>query len=323
MDLTRDEKKMLTRGLKAIQADRDLKVSLEREIWIHKARRQRVAMAFRQGLLQSAFRVASIDLGAIARRQDLDHRSALGHLETLRPRIDAHARSTKRSHADHIAMLKSLARSKRAPHVLAGPAPLGPPRELVILNQADSISVEGGAGTTRVMPWNNTLRTTLGARSRKGSAFDLRCDFVFFFRPSRSGVLHAWAWVAPNGGVRWATDALCDSLSLVQASGTASVVLQQPSSGITNQIVLPDQPLGPEVREASLVNCSSDIGWRAYDQLLTFETSTMELPVVANVPVQVVVSIVLKGFVGAALCEFNFSTGFRKINVPGVILNLL
>jgi hypothetical protein len=349
MDLTRNEKKLLTRGLKAIQADRDFKVSLQREIWSHKTRRERVATKLREGLLQAAFRVADIDQAAIARRQDLDRRSALGHLEALMPKVNAHSRSTRLGHADRIAMLKSLARSKRLPHLLPAPpappppAPPAPRPEIVILTRADSVSVASGAasseakafellpspngssisGTTSLAPWNNTLRTDLGSSNRDGSNFDLRCDFSFLYRPSRSGVLHAWAWVASNGVVQWATDARCETIALVQAGGWASMALQQPSaSGIINQIALLEQPLGPEVHEGSMSNCSSDSGARPYDRFLSFETSTMELPVVANAPVQVVVSIVLQGFVFSANCTFDFATGSRQINVPAVILNL-
>jgi len=322
MDLTRAEKKMLTRGLKAIQADRDFKVSLQREIWNHRARRERVATKYRQGLLKSAFRVANIDEASIARRQELDHRSALSHLAELMPKINTHARSTRQRHADRIALLKSLARSKRPPHSLPPPDPLGPPPELIILNEADRVSVDGDA-TTSLAPWNNTLKTAPGASDRDSATFDLRCEFEFFFRPARSGVLHAWAWVAPNGLVEWATDSLCEVLSLALAKGTASVVLQQNSAGITNQVALPDQPLGPVVSEGSMVNCSSDVGVLLYDQFLGFETSAMELPVVATSPVQVVVSIVLQGVVLSAMCAFDFNTGPRQINVPAVILNLL
>jgi hypothetical protein len=324
MDLTRAEKKVLTRGLKAIQADRDFKISLQKEIWTHRSRRQRVATKFRQGLLRSAFRVADIDEASIARRQESDHRSALAHLAELMPKMNAHARSTRRGHASRIALLKSLARSKVPPRVLPSPpSPMGPPPEVVILNKADSVDFVNGDGVTNLAPWNNTLQTAPSA-SGDGATFDLRCDFEFLYRPSRSGLLHAWAWVAPNGMVEWATNALCEPVSIVDATGTASMVLQQPALGIMNQVALPDQPLGPEASDGSLIqNCTSDYGMLPYDQFLVFETSAMELPVVANSPVQVVVSIVLQGFVYEALCAFDFNTGPRQINVPAVILNLL
>jgi len=323
MDLTRAEKKALARGLKAIQADRDFKISLQRELWNHRIRRERIAGKFRQSLLKSAFKVANIDRASIARRQELDHRSALRHLADLMPKINAHARSTRRGHLDRIALLKSLAASKSPPHLLPPPppSPMGPPPELVILNEADNVSVDGDA-TTSLAPWNNTLKTTLGASDRDSATFDQRCDFTFFYRPPRSGVLHAWAWVAPNGFVEWATDSLCEVLSLALAKGTASVVLQQPSAGITNQVALSDQPLGPVVSAGSMTNCSTDDGMLLYDQFLSFETSSMELPVVADAPVQIVVSIILTGLVLAAECAFDFNTGPRQINVPAVILNL-
>jgi hypothetical protein len=325
VDLTSKEKKALERGLRAIQAEREFAISLERKLWLHKARRERVAAKFRQRLLKSALRAANVDPAAITLRQQLDHRSAQAHLKTLMPMINAHSRTISRGHAGRIASLKVLAKGKQPPRFLAPPPlPPGVPVETVLLNQAHDRTLWYGPGTTNLAPWNNTLRTTVAATSRDGQDFGVRCDFSFYFRPSRSGNLHVWAFVAANGIVLWATDALCESLSVVKAGGFASVTLQQAdTSGNISHIDLPDQPLGPEVDVWRTVNCSSDYGVRSYDSFLTFETTAMEFPVVAMNPVQVVVSIVLGGLVGSATCGFDFQTKNRQINVPAVILNLL
>ena len=331
IDLTQATKKLLARGLKAIQADYDFKSNLKKEIWIQNARRGRVAENFRQHLLQSAFKAANIDQAAIARRHELDSRSVRDNLAALTPILSDRARSIKQSHADRILMLKKLAKSKLPPRVMWGPPPPppGPPApatEVVILNKADTIAVSGGTVMASLAPWNNTIRVKLDASSHTTpdtSTFDVRCDFVFLYVPPRAGILHAWAWVAPNGSATGATDGLCESLTLVVARGSASVVVQQPLATINNQIELPEQLLGPVLDLGSFyISCSSDYGAQTCDEFLTFETTGMELHVIANTPVQVIVSIFLSGTTWNGVCSLDFQTGPRQINVPAVILNL-
>jgi hypothetical protein len=333
IDLTLATKKLLARGLKAIQDDYDFKSNLKKEIWIQNARRGRVAAKFRQGLLQSAFKAANIDQTAIARRKELDSRSVRDNLKTLVPILNDRARSIKQAHADRITMLKTLAKSKLTPRVMGGPPPPPGPNgspvpatEVVILNKADTIAVSGGAVTSSLTPWNNTIRAILDASSHTTpdtSAFAVRCDFVFLYVPPRAGILHAWAWVASNGSATGAADGLCESPTLVIARASASAVVQQPLATINNQIELPEQLLGPVLDLGSFnPSCSSDYGAQTLDEFLTFETTGMELHVIANTPVQIIVSIFLNGTTWDGVCSLDFQTGQRQINVPAIILNL-
>ena len=337
-DLTQAEKKLLSRSLKTAQAGSSLEMSIQKEIWIQKIRKRRVAAKLRQRIVQSALKMTNVDQAAIAQRQDSDRRAALAHLAALKPKLNARAQAVKKEHLNSIAMLKSVAKSGGLPRIMPSGTPPPPhdpgtpPPEITILTTADSVTVATGEGSTSITPWNNVLKIEVAAHDHDGeilkgpepdvSVDGIRCDFTFLYRPSRSGVLHVWTWIAQNGFLAWATDNQCELVSWVITSASASVVIQQPSLSTINKISLPEQTLGKPVNINSTFNCSSDYGTNIYDQLLVFETSAMELPVVSDAPVQIIVSVILNCIAADSFCTFDFNTGDRQINVPAVILNL-
>jgi len=338
LKLTSKEKKILNRTLKSIRLESDLKFNVQKEIWIQKSRRRDVAKKFKQRLLDSVLKSSNIDPTVITRRQELEFRSAESHRVTMINKIFPISNLITQKHTDNITILKTLAKTKSTPRPT--PLPLPPPApgpkpvaEVIILNKAEKVHLDG-TGITNLSPWNNTLKTVIGAHDYSNPIlqppgpdvpeFQLRCDFEFIYRPTRSGVLHAWAFVASNGLAEWATHGACEDLSLLVACAKASVVVLQPSTTVLNKIELPEQLLGPEVHAGNFgIACSSEYGIHLQDRFLVFETNAMQLPVIANAPVQLFVSINLQGFAAEGMCAFDFKNGSRQINVPAVILNLL
>lgn len=327
MTLTPDELKHLELGLEAIRADREFKSAIQRDIWRDEQRRSREVSRIRQQLLEKVLKTAGIDPADIARKHEKTNSGAERQRVKLTSKLDEYVPAVARRHLNHIEQLKDLARLKRPPRPVPPPPP-GPtavPSEVIILNQADNVAltVDDGQGTAiNTAPWNNTLRTLLTFSGEDKNSF-VTCDFSFLHTPTRSGVLHAWTWVAPNGYAHWGLNPGCSGIARVWEDAIASVKVIQlsPSGAAGNEISVPAQVLCSEFHAGYFDFCALKWGHEVIDQLCTFETA-MDLLVAANVPVQVIVSIELRMIVSKGLGHLDFKKVGRQINVPAVVLNL-
>jgi hypothetical protein len=96
------------------------------------------------------------------------------------------------------------------------------------------------------------------------------------------------------------------------------------TDGVTvNQVLLPWQTLGlADHHHQTFEHCLGDFGSNFFDEFASFETTAMDLPVVANLPVQVLVSLDVETITVDGTCDLDFMTDDRQIIIPAVILNL-
>jgi hypothetical protein len=140
--LSREEKKLIKQGLVAVRARGAFKRKLEADIQRDRARRSKVAAAFRRKLFTKAFKAAGIDQQEIKKCQLADDRSREMYLKKLLPRVAANAKDVRRRHAAQAKLLLST---------FSGPAPPGPsgpttPVDVQFLGVADTIDVSSDTG---------------------------------------------------------------------------------------------------------------------------------------------------------------------------------
>jgi len=332
MALTREEQHLIKVGLQALHAKDDFKKKIGKELQADSKRRRRIAEKFRNGLLMAAFKAAGIDPKEIKKRQDQENRSLRARLKKLIPEVNKNARVVAERQKNMVPVINGFAESLKVPRH-RGPSPPNPPGPETpaplgtLLTEASvaSISEDTGMGTVAsVGSYKNILRTTLSFLEGGGQGVSaVECDFSFIYTPERSGVLHAWAWATSNGSCSWATEQTCWGGATVYGSANVGMTLQQiGGTGILNQVSLPSQDLGNfNIRFRQDEHCNGDSGTVIFDEDASLE-STMDLPVVGGVPVQIVVSVEAGVQGSNSFADLDLSTNGRNINVLGVALIL-
>jgi hypothetical protein len=328
MALTREEQHLIKVGLQALHAKDDFKKKIGKELQADSKRRRRIAEKFRNGLLMAAFKAAGIDPKEIKKRQDRENRSLRARLKKLMPEVNKNARVVAERQKNMVPVINGFAKSLKVPRH-RGPSPPNPetpPPLGTLLTEASnaSVSEDSGLGTVAsVGPYKNILRTTLSFLESGQGVSAAECDFSFIYTPERSGVLHGWAWATSNGSCGWATEQTCWGGAYVAGSATVSMTLQQMgATGILNQVSVPGQDLGNfNIGFQQDEHCNGDSGTVIFDEDASLE-STMDLPVVGGVPVQIVVSIGASVQGSNAFADLDLSTNGRNLNVLGVALIL-
>ncbi len=323
MKLTDRERKAIALALKELREKNEFNDELQEQLRRESVRRRKVATRFRKQLLKTAFKAVGIDQEEIVERQKSANQAQLKRIAKLRPQVEANAKNIARRHAVEIRFIKK--RAERW-HRIPPPEPILLP-ELVILDRAAYISLsslnKAVGNATNDTPFYNTIQTEIkGSGGYAGDFYrSLHAVVTFVYTPSRSGVVHAWAWVTTNGSLSWTTDSSCFSTPTITSEMSSSMSLSQgnPVGAITlpsQQVSYIDKTIGYDH------HCSGDSGFSIIDNSMSFETSAPYLNVVAGLPIIINVSIDLSVYVALGTVDLNLATNGQQINVPAVILNL-
>lgn len=334
MRLSAKDKRTMEAGLKAFLQQSALNRKLQQKLQEESLRQNAIASKYRERIFKKAFKAAGIDQAEIAKRQDANDEASLKRLKQLKPGITKNVKLTKKRQSSFIDVLKQNTESglfARFPHNHSSPGPGGPGSpapELYILDTASSISIpdNGGIGTTTsIKPWYNLLETsvqTTGLESRT-----LLACWTFTFTPDRSGVVHGWVYLLPNGSFSWRTKSTCwdDAIATYQVTAQASFQQMSPS-GILNQVLVGGAGVpniavgGPNYGMDD--HCRGASGFTPINDTTVYETTYAELPVVGGVQVQVIVQVYMNVSGQNSTGNLDFSSSGQEFNVPAVIINL-